>query len=60
MMMLVYSARKNRAKGPVTYTMLNPDTSSYSPSVKSQGTRLVSARVEMNQIMAKGHKGSDD
>lgn len=56
-MMLAYSARKNKAKGPPAYSTLNPDTSSDSPSVKSKGARLVSARVEMNHIMARGHDG---
>ncbi len=57
MMMLAYSARKKRAKGPPAYSTLNPETSSDSPSVRSNGARLVSARVEMNHIMAKGHDG---
>lgn len=57
MIMLVYSARKKRANGPPAYSTLNPDTSSDSPSVKSNGARLVSARVEMNHIIARGHAG---
>ena len=57
-MMLAYSARKNRANGPAAYSTLKPDTSSDSPSVRSKGARLVSARVEMNHIMAKGHDGN--
>lgn len=57
MMMLAYSARKNRAKGPAAYSTLNPETSSDSPSVRSNGARLVSARVEINHIMARGHAG---
>lgn len=52
-----YSARKNRAKGPPAYSTLKPDTSSDSPSVRSKGARLVSAKVEMNHIMARGHAG---
>lgn len=55
--MLAYSARKNRANGPAAYSTLNPDTSSDSPSVRSKGARLVSASVEINHIMAKGHEG---
>lgn len=55
--MLAYSARKNRAKGPPAYSTLNPDTSSDSPSVKSNGARFVSARVEMYHIAARGHAG---
>lgn len=57
MMMLAYSARKNRANGPAAYSTLNPETSSDSPSVRSNGARLVSARVEINHIMARGHVG---
>lgn len=57
MMMLVYSAMKNRAKGPAAYSTLKPDTSSDSPSVRSKGARFVSARVEMNHIMVKGQDG---
>lgn len=56
-MILAYSARKNRAKGPPAYSTLNPDTSSDSPSVKSNGARLVSAKVEINHIIVKGHDG---
>lgn len=56
-MMLAYSARKNRAKGPAAYSTLKPDTSSDSPSVRSKGARLVSAKVEMNHIMARGQVG---
>lgn len=52
-----YSARKNRASGPAAYSMLNPETSSDSPSVRSKGARLISARVEINHIMAKGQAG---
>ena len=37
--------------------MLNPETSSDSPSVRSKGARLISARVEINHIMAKGQAG---
>lgn len=32
---LVYSAMKIRAKGPALYSILNPETSSDSPSIKS-------------------------
>lgn len=54
---LAYSARKNRANGPAAYSTLNPETSSDSPSVRSNGARLVSARVEINHIIARGHAG---
>lgn len=53
--MLAYSARKNSANGPAAYSTLKPETSSDSPSVKSNGARFVSARVEINHIIASGH-----
>lgn len=53
----VYSAMKNRANGPAAYSTLKPETSSDSPSVRSKGARFVSARVEINHIMARGHDG---
>jgi hypothetical protein len=52
--MLVYSAIKINAKVPLLYSVLNPDTNSDSPSAKSNGVRLVSARVDVNQIKANG------
>lgn len=55
-MMFAYSARKNRAKGPAAYSTLNPDTNSDSPSVRSNGARFVSARVEINHIIASGQE----
>ena len=55
-MMLAYSARKNIANGPAAYSTLNPETSSDSPSVRSNGARLVSARVEMYHIIARGQE----
>ena len=56
-MMLAYSARKNMVKGPAAYSTLKLVMSSDSPSVKSKGARLVSARVEINHILASGHEG---
>ena len=56
--MLEYSAKKNRAKGPPAYSTLKPETSSDSPSVKSKGARLVSAKVEMYHMAARGHAGN--
>ena len=47
---LAYSAMKKRAKGPPAYSTLYPDTISDSPSVRSNGARLVSASVETNQM----------
>lgn len=52
-----YSAKKNRAKEPPAYSMLKPETSSDSPSVRSKGARLVSASVEIYHIMARGQAG---
>lgn len=52
-----YSAKKNKAKGPPAYSTLNPETNSDSPSVKSNGARLVSASVEINHIAAIGQAG---
>lgn len=57
--MLVYSAMKNKAKGPAAYSTLKPETSSDSPSVRSKGARFVSARVEINHIIARGHVGNN-
>jgi hypothetical protein len=45
---LVYSAIKISANTPLLYSTLNPETSSDSPSAKSKGVRLVSARFVMN------------
>lgn len=52
-----YSARKNSAKGPPAYSTLKPETSSDSPSVRSNGARLVSASVEINHMAAMGQAG---
>lgn len=54
--MLQYSAIKIRANLPPPYSMLNPDTSSDSPSAKSKGARLVSARRVTNQAAKRGGK----
>lgn len=51
---LVYSAIKIRANRPLLYSTLNPETSSDSPSAKSNGVRFVSARQEINHINAIG------
>lgn len=51
---LPYSARKKSANIPALYSVLNPDTSSDSPSAKSNGVRPVSAKAVINQIIAKG------
>lgn len=54
---LAYSARKNKANGPAAYSTLKPETSSDSPSVRSNGARLVSAKVDVNHIKASGQPG---
>jgi len=52
---LVYSAMKIKANKPLLYSTLKPDTSSDSPSAKSNGVRLVSARLVINhRIASKG------
>lgn len=53
---LAYSAMKIKAKPPAPYSILNPDTNSDSPSAKSKGVRLVSAKQEINHIPTKGKK----
>jgi hypothetical protein len=50
-MILAYSAIKINANPPALYSTLKPDTSSDSPSAKSKGVRLVSARTDVNQII---------
>ena len=47
--MLAYSAIKISANIPPLYSTLNPDTSSDSPSAKSNGVRFVSAKLVINQ-----------
>jgi len=56
MIILPYSAIKIKANPNLPYSMLNPDTSSDSPSAKSKGVRLVSARHDTNQIPTSGIK----
>jgi hypothetical protein len=51
---LAYSAMKISAKSPPLYSTLNPDTSSDSPSAKSNGVRFVSARLVINHIIIRG------
>jgi predicted protein tyrosine phosphatase len=52
--MLAYSAIKIRAKPPLLYSTLNPETSSDSPSAKSKGVRLVSANLDVNHMKPRG------
>jgi len=51
---LAYSAMKIKANIPLLYSTLNPDTNSDSPSAKSNGVRLVSAKLVINHINANG------
>lgn len=51
---LAYSAKKINANPPLLYSTLNPETNSDSPSAKSKGVRLVSAKQEASQLNAKG------
>lgn len=55
---LAYSAMKIRAKRPLLYSTLKPDTSSDSPSAKSNGVRLVSAKLVINQTTDRGMNNS--
>jgi len=50
----MYSAMKIRAKVPPLYSVLKPETSSDSPSAKSNGARFVSANAVTNQITSLG------
>jgi len=52
-----YSAKKNKAKPILAYSTLKPETSSDSASGKSNGARLVSAKIETKNIKKRGKKG---
>ena len=51
---LAYSDNIISANPTPIYSVLKPDTNSDSPSAKSNGVRLVSARIVMNQHTPKG------
>ena len=51
---LAYSAIKIKANPPPPYSILNPDTSSDSPSAKSNGVRFVSATQATTQNTSMG------
>lgn len=57
--MFIYSAMKIRANVLLLYSVLNPDTSSDSPSAKSNGVRFVSASDEINHIIIRGKNSRD-
>lgn len=50
---LIYSDKKIKANQPPMYSTLNPDTSSDSPSAKSKGLRLVSAKHVISHIASR-------
>lgn len=52
--MLRYSDMKINANEKELYSVLKPLTNSDSPSEKSKGVRLVSARIDLNQIKYRG------
>ncbi len=52
---LAYSAIKINANPPAPYSVLKPETSSDSPSEKSNGVRLVSAKHDLNHTILKGN-----
>jgi len=54
-MMFIYSAIKIRAKVPDLNSVLNPDTSSDSPSARSKGVRFVSASDVIIHVTSRGH-----
>ena len=56
--MVIYSARKIKMNGTELNSVLKPLTNSDSPSEKSKGVRLVSARAETkkNSISTDSHK----
>ena len=58
--MLAYSPRKKSAKVMEEYSTKNPATSSDSPSGRSKGDRLVSARTEMKKITNIGNSGTQN
>lgn len=56
--MFPYSAKKNNAKVIELYSILYPATISASASGKSNGVRLVSAKLAMKKITARGKHGT--
>src|SRR5258708_25547171 len=58
--MLAYSPRKNRPKLMELYSTKKPATISDSPSARSNGARLVSARAEMKKMMNIGNSGTQN
>ena len=54
---LLYSAKKNKAKLIAEYSTLYPDTNSASASGKSKGCLLVSARAQIKKTKNIGNRG---
>lgn len=52
--MALYSPIKIKEKLPPPYSVLKPDTNSDSPSLKSKGERLVSAKQATTQTITNG------
>jgi hypothetical protein len=55
---LPYSARKNKANPILAYSTLNPETNSDSASGRSNGARLVSAKIDTKNIKKRGKRGN--
>lgn len=51
-----YSDKKINVKPPLKYSILNPETNSDSPSIKSMGLRFNSAKILIKNIINKGYK----
>jgi len=56
--MLAYSAIKISANITLPYSILKPETNSDSPSVRSKGALLVSAKHEIKNINPAGRRGN--
>lgn len=52
---LEYSDKKSNVNDVLAYSILNPEISSDSPSEKSKGVRLVSAKIVIIQIINNGN-----
>jgi len=53
-----YSNKNKRVKPPPPYSILNPEISSLSPSLKSNGARFLSATITRNHIRAQSQVSS--
>jgi hypothetical protein len=58
--MLEYSPKKKAANKIPEYSILYPATNSASASPKSKGVLLVSANIEIKNIIASGNKGKQN